>query len=694
MASPTLRILAACASLVVGSLAHAQSEELLKAEAWEGSFNLHATGSGKDGAYGNEHTWAYDGDAKGTFVLDTFKDDTPPTWSGHWQGSANIHWKTRTTKYASINCAQEEDGDASGEALNPNPRHGDIDLRLHEDGWEIRIWRNKVPSRYVRRCVFPDGHASSERFSFAEFIPFGSPLLAYSATGTLLSGTYQVTSPIGSSSITQALQRVSWQGEVRARPQGDLILEVESPSYENWQPSAAVNSNGGAAPGTPIEFTATLKHKSGKPAEVAIDHVVWELVDTSREPGVAINFPQASDSDFDLRFDPLPGQVPANPDRQVVTSAIVDKATARARVVPLDWGGWSVLRVTAFVHNGPTVVGRYKGSAESDARLPKRAANSLIADAWKKEVGSSGADDEDSDNAPTGDRYDGDGLTLYEEYRGWYEQGKHRSGNPKLKDYFVRNETGSLGEDGIRLMADRSRLAVHRLLATEFDSSSRVINRQHARAPHVVDQHGVIMKFDPANGAGWSLANGGPGTPGAISYIGMDIAVLPYARAREGAVIAAHELLHTVNVWHHGKDDWDDQKWSVQHGRLIEIGTRIQVFWESNTSIDRTPAWIAAIGEGRSISRWIGQPQGQHSGAEDCLMRYHVSKAYPSSTDPRVRYELLREPVGDGLCTTGEGNGINARGHRPQPRYFSAAPKRGNCAAQIRVNDRGTAPVR
>jgi hypothetical protein len=688
MLTPMSRHLVACLALAVPPFAQAQGENLLKAEKWEGSFSYHAAKSGTKEAYGNVVTFDFEGDVQGTFVLDTFRDDTPPTWSGHWTGTAAVHWKTRTTKYASINCAQEEDGDTHGEAVNPNPRHGDIDLRLHKRGWELRIWRNKVPATYVKRCVFPDGHATTQRIELSEYIPFGSPILPYPATGSTLSASLTTNGNSGWSSSTTELQSIPWQGQVNVQPQGDLILEVESPSYETWRPSAAVGGAGGAAPGAPIEFTATLKHPSGKLAEVAIDRMVWELADTSREPGIALNFPQGQDSDFDLKFEVLPGQVPATPDRQVVTSAIVDKATSRARVVPLDWGGWSVLKVTAYVHNGPRVVGRYKGNGENDVRLPKRSSKSFIADAWKKETGATGDDPSDDEDSPVGDGNRGDGLTLYEEYRGFYAGGEHHSGDPKKKDYFVRNEAGAIGEGGIRHFAGKSGLIAHILNVSELDDA-RVVNKHHASGPHVVDQHGVILKFDWTNDAAASEARGGPGTPGDITFVGLDPNMGSYPLEKQLAT-TAHELLHTVNVRHHGDGDRMSARWVVYGGELFAdsvAGTdrHIQVWTEEGADV--TAEWIKLIGEGRSIIKWEGMPTGEHSGFENCLMRYDCASAYPSGANASVRYEFaVPERTGTGLCATGTGVDVNADSHRPQSRYGAAVA--GRCKAQIRVNDK------
>jgi hypothetical protein len=492
--------------------------------------------------------------------------------------------------------------------------------------------------------------------------------------------------------------------------ESDLVLEVESPAYNNWRPSASVANDGSAGPGTAIEFTATLKRKSGKPAGVAIDKIVWELIDTSKEPGIAINYPNlppgVSDG-FDLRFEPLPRQVGTGPDLQQVSSEVVDNGPDRARIVPLDWGGWSVLKVAAYVHDGPVVIGRYKGSSDDDVRLPKRSADSFIADAWKRDSGAKGAENADEDDAPMGDGVNGDGLTLYEEYRGWYERGAHRSGDPKVKDYFVYNEAGETGRDGMRVLQSKSGLAVHELLATEFDLDSRIINRNGSRGPHVVDQHGVWLKFDFANAAGEGIseAYGGPGTPGKISHIGLTPQLwrinIQYG-SQEGASITAHELLHAVNVLHHGEEDRRNVTWSVSLGFLFQNigpqesdtkgykGTNILVFEESG--LDVTQRWINLIGEGHSYHVWLGMPHGEHSGFEDCIMRYDVADAYPATghVNDRLYIPYAQENIGMNICTTQDGVGFNATSHAPQSRYFSASPKRGNCASQIRVTDRDT----
>jgi hypothetical protein len=92
--------------------------------------------------------------------------------------------------------------------------------------------------------------------------------------------------------------------------------------------------------------------------------------------------------------------------------------------------------------------------------------------------------------------------SLYEEYRGWVENGKHIEGDPKAKDFFVLNLIGADAKAGINLFEALSQLRVHsRLRRSEMSVAKRLMNANHRDAPHRVDQHGVWVKQflnDPA----------------------------------------------------------------------------------------------------------------------------------------------------------------------------------------------------
>jgi hypothetical protein len=675
--------------LTLGACLLAQGPgEALRAEAWYGTFSYHTGGSGSEG----DSSWSYQGAVRGSFSLDTFKE-VPDRYVGTLDATLSYH--SKVAKKVG-DCVDEQEFNAEGAPINTHSTVADAELLLRENGWQLRVGRSTVHGTLVVRHICDGVDNRNQKIDTIANIPYDTPTLPYPASGALLSATFDVGDKLSGVTVPPSGQRTEWHGEVHAQPTGDLILEVDATAYPDWRPTAILNADGSLEPGEPIEFTATVKHKSGKPVDVEVDRMEWELVGTSREPGIAIDAPMKPDASVDMRFDPYPAQFPSDADKQHVTSAKVEHATDRVRVVPYDWGAWSVLKVTAYVRSGLTLQGRLKGTSQNDVRLPKRAANSLIADGWKRETGARGADASDDDAEPAGDG-DGDGLTLYEEYRGFYERGVHRSGDPKKKDYFVWNRAGQTGRNGIRLFAEATGLAVHVLSAAELGGPARVVNRNHQQGPHVVDQHGVILQFDPGGMRGRSKAYGGPGTPGSIAYIGLaaDLASCPADFRRHNV---AHELSHSVNVWHHGEAD-RRARWLVSDGRLYEENTegspsRLAIRVQTELGVDVTAGWIALIGEGNDMPKYVGMPHAQHSGFENCLMRYAAARVYQADSDMSLRYEAPSEVIGEDLCATAAGTGVNDENHQPQSRYSSAAPGRGNCRVQIRVSDQGVAPTR
>jgi hypothetical protein len=185
----------------------------------------------------------------------------------------------------------------------------------------------------------------------------------------------------------------------------------------------------------------------------------------------------------DLHFDETAGvsgtkgREPVGDEGLKVVTTFLDGQglTDALKIYPRDWGGWSTLRVTAILPGGRRVTGKYRGAAEEHVRVPERAAGDRIARSWRRAKGASGPDAEDADDQPAGDGNRGDGLTLYEEYRGFYEEGEHGEGHPKKKDYFAVNEAGGVGRGGLALFQRITGLAVHGKLKREELSESRVV---------------------------------------------------------------------------------------------------------------------------------------------------------------------------------------------------------------------------
>ena len=85
----------------------------------------------------------------------------------------------------------------------------------------------------------------------------------------------------------------------------------------------------------------------------------------------------------------------------------------------------------------------------------------------------------------------------------------------------------------------------------------------------------------------------------------------------------------------------------------------------------------------------VGEPHGEHSGHQDCLMRYYFAQWYPATGREDTYYMVTpgTEPYGLKLCRAKEGTGVNAPTFKPQSRYGDAGPHGGNCFSQITPND-------
>jgi hypothetical protein len=223
----------------------------------------------------------------------------------------------------------------------------------------------------------------------------------------------------------------------------DLELEVEAVGYDNWIPKGGKDET---SAGNQITISAKLKTKDGKPLREKAKIIKFELSQVSQEPGVCLNWPPKASAPGhvkdlkDLQFDDKKNSKLEikGPRKQTAETPDGEYAEAEAVISCYDYGAWGTIKVVAEMANGTPVVGYLKGHPnQKEILLPKRKATSKIADAWKALPENDAvalADDDDNENSPEGDKHRGDGLTLYEEYRGFLVNGKHVCGNPHLKE--------------------------------------------------------------------------------------------------------------------------------------------------------------------------------------------------------------------------------------------------------------------
>ena len=566
-------------------------------------------------------------------------------------------------------------------------------------------------------------------------------------------------------------------------PRLDIDVQVRIPNYSTWRPTAGIDeleTGLDALTGrfNLLEIQAQLVRKTTqKPLSIDIgpDQWTFSLVKVSHEPGVAMNWPAKSKAGIqaDMTFDKLecskPGSCqpiesnqnytiiptdPNFPNGATVASLPFPYALGSVFIFlsPHDWGGWATLNVTATIA-GQKILGHLQldppaatDLTYTDIRLPQRQPGLLVADRWKTDHGLSLStpDSDDSEFQPTGDGQGGDGLTLYQEYRGFYigcahaspvvfPEGipgcQHAEGDPQTKDLFVVDVTGGDFYEGIATFQKASGVTVHWFQMTLDDigvadpanqSAYRSVTFNHLQAPHqALDQHAIVIRWKTAaeetrtpGQSSSELAMGGksvPGLPKDIDHI--QITTLSDLTPEQIRRIVAHEMGHSTNVYHHGDIDKKMVTWKLASpGNVTENGTPIFVKSEGDDPSVPTTTAILFNNVGDSFPVYVGNNvcggvatlQGQHSGDVFSFMRYATATAYIPSGFPQVRfYTGHRETLGFSLPDSPIGTEVNDPNraaefpnHRPGPRYGNAYSGRGNDASQLDVNDNNTVSVK
>jgi len=510
----------------------------------------------------------------------------------------------------------------------------------------------------------------------------------------------------------------------------ELVIQAGA-SYKNWRPKGGEDE---VTPGPdPLLVVAKLQRKGGGPPQFKATRFTYKLLKTSKELGVCMNWPPSplAEQPFDLQLAQSymgagATSIDVDPDGQKGVETRDGMTEAKVQVASFDWGGHGALEIVAELENGNLVVGTVEGTGERSLKLPYRTPGSNVARMWTATRGVMNvADDSDDEDIPKGDGFPGDGFTQYEEYRGFMEGGTWTDASPKKKDVFVLNTLRTLPSAvaGVDLYRQLTELTVHDKLVETEVRLDKMINFNHSAGPHLVDQHAIFIRegggIEEDTGLGYShvFEVGTPGTAGAVNVfvarLGGDVLL--------SRGVVAHEMLHDSNVYHHGERD-TKVAWHVsvdetgraqvtEHsgGGVIEPSSTIATVasWVGLGAVDVRyedgyPVRASDIPPGEVL--WMGEQHGQHSGNVDCVMRYEVSQAYPSLTEPKVRYLAIpKEKQGRGICSSADGTEVNAPDRRtPQPRYGNAAMtagsgvkmSRGDCKHQIRVNDMGEEPQR
>ena len=331
-----------------------------------------------------------------------------------------------------------------------------------------------------------------------------------------------------------------------------------------------------------------------------------------------------------------------------------------------DWGAYGKIKVTVVFDDGSFDNAHVQGDKSKQAlTIPKDDNDNHIADFWEKHyVGGSSDAEADDDMAPPGDdKCQGDGLSRYEEYRGFRVQGKHICTSPIEKDLFVRDANNlTLGYFG------QSGLTIHLIKMKEYGEESgarnhRVINFNRGFATRG-PQHVLYLVNAKLSGNlnGIALPTEEPGPPATKSVMLIDAAKCRIYSEQQLKSTIAHELAHGCCVWHHGEDDY-----YVSRFEYLQFG-----IWKD-------------IGDTGGTAFGVSVQGGQESGVMTCIMRYNLASFYEAPDGPNrwvkrdgtLQYgkDYPKEPAGTIFCNDINGTGV------------AGNATKGKCKSQFCVND-------
>jgi hypothetical protein len=587
-----------------------------------------------------------------------------------------------------------------------------------------------------------NGQTSYEPFGWGLRVPL-DPLLA----SAVFHSEQQITGTFSGSAVYRGYVlddflvdwTVKWDLSILG-PADEVELIVTSDDYDTWLPeasiqpvqsaavSAAIHAHDGIVQreGNHLDFRVTLQKKGGGVPAQSVKTFFYTLVNTSNEPGVAMNFPVLSDIGSDMSFDLSFASNDSNSQLSIAengqhaeTAMPGDYMADAFRISSFDFGACGTLQVEALLSDGTRVQAHLQGNASTSIRVPRRRTDSCIGDLWREASAIDLPDDDDSEMNPVGDGHPGDGFTLYEEYRGWIENGRHVRGDPRGKDLFVRVEDKGAGAavvsalPGISFYQQLTGVNVHYSLRDDEFRTDHVMNANYRGQAHLSEQHGVYILTTAT-----SVPKVVPDiperqTPGQVQRIELPVSIDPQRKIeditayRQKAV--AHELLHATAVLHHGA--WPpDLDWTIYlpGNKVHDPGSSPRI-WDGHggwvSYVHETPPYLPIVipdlFKYRSRSGYLdpssipyspafGNPLSVFSGDQNCVMAYQWANTYQSMADHTRFYYFEYEPFSYDLCTSVAGTVGNAASHVPQSRFFDADAVHlgGDCAHKVCVNDK------
>jgi hypothetical protein len=515
-------------------------------------------------------------------------------------------------------------------------------------------------------------------------------------SGTLIDG--KTTEGLGKYTVTTTWHLVrSIDLELIVTPEG-YDKEGNKKNYDDWLPEPGKDE---ISKGSVMKVRLRLQTRSGKPLQYKAQSFELRLSNTSREPGITINYPTQPQPKHlpDLRFIPLP-IAESDDEDQYITVTSKDGITGEAFIASYDGGGATILTAEANVDGETPVKGQLLVSGgDENIQIPKRTPGTMIATAWLIANGNPGEGDDME--MTKGNYHNGDGFTAYEEYRGVISEGKFKRLNPKKKEVGIlaTKKDFSIFNEGITWFKDASYLEPVRF---DYDkdevSPSGQINFNN-KSIHDFDQFAIYLTnggLGSNNGTlGATYCNDPLWIPPNIKGVVIDWNKIQRAyqrrinEARPEAIkftlreylaqTVAHELGHAVNIDHHGTAG-NQGPFSYD----VTDVSKVRIFDRNGKLITNSNLNFVIINNHFTLEN-VGYPNGTVEGGDmSCMLNYYPYYSWGFTVGVDGAHIFNQEPLlplGRKFCTSKAGTGINATGL-----YFGEAAI-GNCLGYIQLRN-------
>lgn len=295
-----------------------------------------------------------------------------------------------------------------------------------------------------------------------------------------------------------------------------IVTDLKAPGlprYEDWLPIGGENES---TPGTNVLMRVELRAKgTTNVTALAGARFFLHLTDTSRQPGVCMNFPskeKALDTP-DLKFQESP-DLRVYDDGQSAETVRDDLHEIIVVIDCFDYGAYGKLTADAHVQGADDVHAFDESHPEQKfLRIPKDDKENHIADKWEDQQWALAPDlpaTWDEAPSPDGQFRKGDGISLYEKYRGFMFRKVHERLDPMRKHLFVYDPNGCVRQLELASNQGSSFSKASGGIALRFvedetwtgtgtaDGDKRIVNFNSGDFGHAVDQHALHVRLQSA----------------------------------------------------------------------------------------------------------------------------------------------------------------------------------------------------